>query len=230
MPLSRISPLAAAISALALATPALAADYNPPIYIEKAPEWVPVEIGSGWYLRGDVSYNVGNPVYDFEGVENRRFGGSIGVGHHFTENLRGDLNIGYVGSDRISVAGELDDEPFAFDASHTVWSGLANAYLDLGTIVGITPYIGAGAGVTYSRHEVSVEAFGESAELADRQYSFAYALNAGVSYAMTDNVSVDVGYQYLNTPRMEYLNTDTGEIERGTDYHQVRLGLRYNLW
>ncbi len=48
------------VLALAAATllpaAALAADYDPPIYVDEAPEYVPVEVGSGWYLRGDVGY------------------------------------------------------------------------------------------------------------------------------------------------------------------------------
>ena len=37
--------------------PALAADYDPPIVIDQPVEEVPVEVGSGWYLRGDIGYN-----------------------------------------------------------------------------------------------------------------------------------------------------------------------------
>ena len=40
-------------AALFAATPALAADYDPPPLLEPAPEYQPVEIGNGWYLRGD---------------------------------------------------------------------------------------------------------------------------------------------------------------------------------
>src|SRR5690554_3813702 len=82
--------LIASCAAVALVpASALSADYDPPIFVEEAPEWVPVEIGSGWYLRGDVSYNVGRPTYNFtlfgEDVEHRRFGGSIGVGYHLSD-------------------------------------------------------------------------------------------------------------------------------------------------
>jgi len=49
---------APALAALVLAplTPAQAADYDPPVYVDQAPDYQPVEVGSGWYLRGDVSY------------------------------------------------------------------------------------------------------------------------------------------------------------------------------
>src|SRR5262245_5029099 len=50
--LLRIALSLAALAPLA----AHAADYEPPIIVDEAPEYVPVEVGSGWYLRGDVSY------------------------------------------------------------------------------------------------------------------------------------------------------------------------------
>jgi opacity protein-like surface antigen len=77
--------LTAAALALATAWPALAADYDPPILLEDAPSYVPVEVGSSWYLRGDVSYNANSPVYDVDGAANLRFGGGLGVGYQFKD-------------------------------------------------------------------------------------------------------------------------------------------------
>lgn len=231
--MSQTARLLASAAALAFfASTAMAADYDPPIYIEEVPEMVPVEIGSGWYLRGDVSYNFEDPLYDFEpfGIDtkHRRFGAGGGVGYHFSDNFRADVNIAYLGGDSVS----FDDGIDAFDASHNVWSGLVNGYFDIATIMGLTPYVGAGAGVTYSRHEIDVDApsFGVAGSFADRQYNFAYALMAGASYKISDNASVDLGYQFLHTPNMEYLNTDTGTIDEGVKQHLFKVGLRYDLW
>ena len=44
-------------AAAALPLPAFAADYDPPIVVDQPVEEVPVEVGSGWYLRGDIGYN-----------------------------------------------------------------------------------------------------------------------------------------------------------------------------
>lgn len=218
--------------AVLIAAPALAADYDPPIYIEQAPEYVPVEIGSGWYLRGDISYNAGKPVYDvsFPGVSHRRFGAGAGVGYHFSDNFRGDVTIGYLGGDRFSYA----DTFFDIEASYTAWNGLVSGYYDIATVVGITPYVGAGIGLTYSRHNVDAS-FSDgtdtyTASLADRSYDFAYALMAGAAYKVSDNVSVDLGYQFLHTPDAKYVDVHTPAIREGTKHHLVKLGLRYDLW
>ena len=47
-----VLPMALATSAI----PALAADYDPPIVIDAVDDYVPVEVGNGWYLRGDLGY------------------------------------------------------------------------------------------------------------------------------------------------------------------------------
>ena len=223
----RVSAACAALAAIPAAQ-ALAADYDPPIYIEEAPEYVPVEIGSGWYLRGDVSYSAGDPVYDFRGVTHRRFGGGVGVGYHLTDNFRADVTLGYLGGDRFSY----DDGVNTLDASYTAWSGLVSGYYDIATVVGITPYVGAGVGLTYTRHELDVDFPAVPAQFsaADRSYDFAYALMAGASYKVSDNVSVDLGYQFLHTPDAKYLDTNAPAIREGTKHHLVKLGVRYDLW
>lgn len=219
-------------AALLWAVPALAADYDPPILIEEAPEYVPVEIGSGWYLRGDISYNFGDGITDFElfdeQTEHRRFGVGVGVGYHFNDFLRGDVTVSYLGGDRYSY----NDGTDRVRASHSFWSGLVNGYADLGTIVGITPYIGGGIGIAYSSQEFEFDSptLGRHDDFSESQYSFAYALNAGASYRVTDNVSVDLGYQFFHAPEARYLDFDAGEMETGAQLHQVKLGLRYDLW
>ena len=48
--------IALSLAAFGPLAAAHAADYDPPIVIDDAAEYVPVEVGSGWYLRGDVGY------------------------------------------------------------------------------------------------------------------------------------------------------------------------------
>ncbi|RUU78145.1 porin family protein, partial [Mesorhizobium sp. M7A.T.Ca.TU.009.01.3.1] len=65
------------------------------------------------------------------------------------------------------------------------------------------------------------------------QYSLAYTLNAGLAYQVSKNVSVDLGYQYFSAPDAEYVaaeSLDSYPILKGISNHQVKLGLRYDLW
>jgi opacity protein-like surface antigen len=134
-----------ALVALALAplTPAFAADYDPPIYVDQAPDYVPVEVGSGWYLRGDVAYSINKsyknsslsvddslfdnnlvglgwagPLDEFSSSENQNpVSGSVGFGYHFNDYLRADINVGLLSNNKSSGAGNLFAgylDPFSF--------------------------------------------------------------------------------------------------------------------
>ncbi|WP_269931423.1 outer membrane protein [Aminobacter sp. HY435] len=211
-----------------------AADYDPPIVIEEAPEYVPVEVGSGWYLRGDVGYNINKSPYNFTllGVETRNTSitGSIGAGYHFTDYFRGELNLGFLSNDRYDAT--FGTETLSLE--NNVWNGMANAYVDLGTIAGFTPYVGAGIGLIYSSHTVKDTDPAAVPPLDfyahDTQYKMAYSVGAGVAYQVAQNTSIDVGYQYLTSPDLEYVDVNTLTVKKGVDYHQVKVGLRYDLW
>ncbi|MBL8583863.1 MAG: porin family protein, partial [Rhizobiaceae bacterium] len=131
-------------------------------------------------------------------------------------------------------------DPFGVSSSTTLdsdlWSGMINGYIDLGTYVGFTPYVGAGAGLVYARNRTSGEIVypdgsGVFDQSTDNQFSFAYSLNAGASYAVNQNASIDVGYQYFSAPDAQYLSADNPKVVgEGVNLHQVKVGLRYDLW
>lgn len=238
-----------ALAALALAplTPVHAADYDPPIAVDQAPDYVPVEVGSGWYLRGDVSYLVQKSFKNddssftpasFDDKEDRIFA-SIGFGYHFNDYLRADLNLGYLPGNNISASYDDGTTTTSANLKNYAFSGILNGYVDLGTYVGITPYVGAGVGLVQSKRTLS----GVSTDSANpandyvfqdskTQYSLAYTLNAGLAYQVSKNVSVDLGYQYFSAPEAEYATAEypTFPTRKGISNHQVKLGLRYDLW
>lgn len=288
---SRIA-LALAAAFLLPLTPAGAADYDPPIYVDQAPDYQPVEVGSGWYLRGDVGYAFSHKFDDTSnnpGFSSSQtlFDGSIGMGYHFNDYFRADLNFGILPSNKFgdsvdttcagstttttvdnvsgSITSQITTRPTtqpckgSSNASNNAYSLMANGYVDLGTYVGITPYIGAGAGVVYSKRSSTVGAkncvpsnssvvsngntittqfncddpAGYDGQASSKaSYDFAYALAAGLSYQVTKNLSVDLGYQYFAVPGAEYVAYDNGafDVHKGVNYQTVKLGLRYDLW
>jgi opacity protein-like surface antigen len=209
--------------------PARAADYEPPIILE-APE-VPVEVGSGWYLRGDIAYSFDRTEADFPGrdVDRVDFGGGGGVGYHFTDYFRGDLTLAFLSRDSFT----FDDGVDFAELETQSWSGMANAYLDLGTYFGFTPYVGAGLGILYTHDTFEAQTAGLGlVDLENTQSKFAYSLSAGVSYEVARNWSIDLGYLYTSSPDTELVDvTPAGlVIEDGLDFNQFRVGLRYDLW
>ena len=287
---SRIALALAAIMLMPV-TQASSADYDPPIYVDQAPDYVPVEVGSGWYLRGDIGYAFSHP-FDHEETpagftsKSSLFDGSVGMGYHFNDYLRAELNFGILPTNRFGdnfittcdgsitttvtnvATGTLVSQTNAPAsapcngsniANNKAYSLMANGYIDLGTYVGLTPYIGGGLGVVYSKYNRAIgqrdcaettttntaggfqtvdqfncdDPAGYAGAVASKgSYDLAYALAAGVSYQVTKNVSVDLGYEYFAIPDAEYVAYDGGafNIHKGVDYQSVKVGLRYDLW
>jgi len=224
---------------------ARAADYDPPIVIDDADEYVPVEVGSGWYLRGDIGYKINKPYRDVnmgadpfivQESNTMPVTGSVGFGYRFTDYFRMEANIGLMMTDsskRVDTSAGIAS-PIVETTSNEMWTGMVNAYADLGTFVGFTPYIGGGVGLAASTRKYHLTDTGVSI-LRDSasQYTFAYSLGAGVNYALTNDLSVDLGYEYFSAPNAEYitlLGPSSYRVNNGIDYHQIKLGLRYALW
>ncbi|WP_188907196.1 outer membrane protein [Aureimonas endophytica] len=243
----------------------------------ESPSYVPVEIGSSWYLRGDVAYDFErdidtkftNSYQDGFGATIGRDGSlggasldanaaySAGFGYQVTDFLRGDLTAHYWQTD-LSLSGSgLSDSacPTALAAGYAcsggdsevkTWEVMANAYLDLGTFVGVTPYVGAGVGAARVKYDLSLPAtcltgtscgagFDVAMKNGEDDWRFAFALMGGASYDLTPNLKLDVGYRYVNI--------DSGEIGKvtagggtatlkddGFDRHTIQAGLRYSLF
>ena len=279
------------VLALAPAFPVLAADYDPPIYVETADDYVPVEVGSGWYLRGDVGYALNKPFRHTSTLpgfteDTVLASGSVGMGYQFNSFIRGEINAGILPTDRFGqdfittcsgtetttvrdnlsgiILSQLDSASSrscegSDEARNKAYNLSANVYADLGTFVGFTPYVGAGAGITYNKYALvlgdlncqpdSVTTVGggtttttsfactdtasyDGAVASEGRYDFSYSLAAGVSYQATKNVSLDLGYEYFSIPTARYLTYNAGvySVNEGLDYHQVKLGVRYALW
>lgn len=227
------SSLLAAVAVLAFAsTPVFAADTEAPSLFEDIPEVVPVAVEKGFYLRGDVGYGFARTKYDFslfgQGVSQDRIVGGFGAGYRFTEHFRVDVSANYLGRDRFSYNDGLNSA----SASHTVWSGLVTGYYDIATIMEITPYVGVGVGFTHSQHKLDINAPAVplAANWSESRYDFAYALTAGASYKVSDKISVDFGYQFTHAPSMQYLDASLSASQKGFQHHQVKVGLRFDLW
>ncbi|HXY59935.1 MAG TPA: outer membrane beta-barrel protein, partial [Methylocystis sp.] len=184
---SAIAAIAAALcgrAAVAAGMPFLSAP-------EPAPATPPVEIGSGWYLRGDVGYeSMTAPIIttDLTTLASRinNASGGIGVGFQFNQWFRADLTLDrsvnrqqgsgasmycpygtLVNVPNVDINGTLQTvEAYLYNPAETCTplvnahinrtSLIANGYFDLGNWWGVTPYVGAGIGVSYLQTSASV--------------------------------------------------------------------------
>jgi opacity protein-like surface antigen len=220
---------------LPLGSGALAADLPLP---PPEPEPVVVEtFASGWYLRGDIGAGFGgtsgtaatNPLVNpTTGSLGSNAVVGVGVGIK-TKWLRTDVTVDYLSP--VTYRGTITS-PNDVSGRIQATAALFNGYIDLGTWYGLTPYIGAGVGVAFttlgdfSRSAVPISAGSSSTS----QTNLAYAAMAGVAFAATPNLQVDVGYRYLNIGDVNGPNDASGQMTvRNVASHEIRAGVRWGF-
>jgi opacity protein-like surface antigen len=246
----------AGILALAASATARAADLPaglPPM----PPAPAPIEVGGGWYLRGDIGMTnqdadklgVGDASdADFRTVHldfdsSPLFG--VGVGYQFNNWIRADVTGEYRGKSSLhALEHSIVDIGFVnqFTGTKSEWVGLANLYFDLGTWYGITPFIGAGVGFAHNTidnfTDVAISTAGLAFAGSESKTNFAWALHAGLSFNVTDHLSLELAYRYLNMG-----DGETGILVRrdfsgcncinmkfeDIDSHDLKVGLRWML-
>ncbi|MGU3400351.1 outer membrane protein [Brucellaceae bacterium D45D] len=183
---------------------------------------------SGWYLRGDLGYNFASKggIEALDAANNRvarsfdlenGVAPSIGVGYQFNDYLRADLTAGYTRQD-------VDD----FPARLRSWDVMANAYVDIGNLAGVTPYLGAGLGVANVRYSLD-SGYGDVK--SDDDYRFAWALMAGFAVDLTENVKLDLGYRYGVINGGDVASGGGVTLsDKDIKSHQLRAGIRVSAW
>lgn len=269
--LARALPLAAAVATL-LPAAAFAADFLPPPPMMPPPP--PVEVGGGWYLRGDVgvglmelrktvAVDVSTPPspYYYDKVQDH-IGDQVfvgaGVGYQFNPWLRGDLTGEYrTYSDWKFIAEDKSNGATGYynyaSGKFASVVGLANLYVDLGTWYGVTPFVGAGVGVAHHMFSSVTDqglglATGGAAGVAGGfgygpahdKTNLAWALHAGLGYAVTPNLKLELGYRYLNMgdaktgvvsclPSCAPANFKTVYKVTDIESHDFKIGMRWML-
>jgi opacity protein-like surface antigen len=240
------------------------------------PQYVPpVEEFGGWYLRGDIGFSNqridGLDFHSHAGLLslNQQTGfdtGGIvglGVGYQFNNWLRADITGQYRGRANFKgtdvftfpVGGVVGSGIDNYNASKSELLFLANAYVDLGTWWGVTPFIGAGVGtsrVTISNFTDNgqVDTFfdpnlgpisgsfpGSATATEGSKWNFAWAVHTGLAYKVSPNFTIELGYSFVDLG-----NGTTGNVAafnaatlgnkftfRDITSHDVKLGVRWEL-
>lgn len=235
-------------------------------------ETQPVEFGTGWYLRGDLAYAndsvpplAPNLTQFLSSSRQANFNADLGFGYKFNNWFRGDVIVDYwnpisasgqgVGKTCITQVTTIDNFPTVtatdrctpqYHSNIRRWDFLANAYADLGTWYGFTPYIGGGVGVSMTRissatnwymsnglpYQVTTDGFYYNWDSSSgfMRYQFAWALMAGFAYPIMDHLLLDVGYRYINLGTLPGIADPSGQVVNKTmDAHELRVGFRYQI-
>jgi opacity protein-like surface antigen len=255
----------------ALAEPAAGADFGQPFpgFAAPAPRADMVEFASNWYVRGDLAY--AQETFPTISPVLNTYSADVGGGYKVNNWFRTDLILDY--RSQIHAVGSAATPCFINVTNPTLanpnpqsetctghsdteihrWDLLANGYLDLGTWDGFTPYLGAGAGVSFGRTNQSVNftfngfpcqascgfiprgsniiTFADfDSSQSNMTYRFAWALMAGVAIAMTDHTQLDVGYRFLDLGSITGLSSATGtSVTQRVRANELRAGLRYMI-
>jgi opacity protein-like surface antigen len=246
--------LAGFLAVAASTMTAQAADLLPP---PPAPE--PFEMAApfagGWYLRGDIGFSnqdverldspglVGGTPRQ-KGFDSAPFGG-VGVGYKFNDWIRADITGEYRGRANLHASDSYVGGPGFFpgvneySGSKSEWVGLANVYFDLGTWNGFTPFVGGGVGFAHNTihnfRDTNVPVLGVAFAPDHSETNFAWAVHAGVSYAITPNASVEFAYRYINLgdARTGVITTYDATASfppirfRNIDSHDFKVGFRW---
>jgi opacity protein-like surface antigen len=189
-----------------------------------------------WYVRGDVGYFWGRvdaarsaPGFPDPAVNDLGKGitGGIGVGYKGSW-VRTDVTLDYTG---MTYKGTIA-APADTTAKVGAITALFNGYLDLGTWYGLTPYVGAGAGVSRlaTTDYTSTLAPPFTPGLSNTQWRFAWALMGGFAYTVTPNLAVDLGYRYMDFGDVDTASDAAGAMTlKNLAAHEVRVGVRWSF-
>lgn len=248
--------LASALVASPLAA-AKAADLGPPPEPMAVPAPAPATAccAGGLYLKGFVGVtNQEADGFTDEIIANNNFNilshgfdssplAGVGIGYQYSRKFRFDLTGEYRGKSDFRGLDHAVD--FGYNNQHTgtksEWLMLANGYWDIATFKGFTPYVGAGAGLAAVTLEdfwdVNVNNNGLHYASDNTEWNFAWALHAGMAYDVSDNLTLDMAYRYVNLgdgKTGSYSSyDDPGDVSgpltiEDIDSHDIMVGLRWN--
>lgn len=168
-------------------------------------------------IKMDDTFNVDDKVWGGSfaaGVSTKVNGGAVRSELEYNKNVDAEKThrVGYLNEDDDVVYGNAK---FKVKSQ----SVMLNAYYDIDTESKLTPYVGAGIGYAKLKGTLTID--GESMGSMDDN-NFAWQIGAGVGYALNDNVSVDVGYRYV-----DYGDFTEGEVKLDTSSHELYVGARY---
>ncbi len=185
----------------------------------------------------------------------------LGIGYRHSDHLRFDLTGEYRGKSAFSALDRYDedttDSNFGSDCTYSPtgdcatnhytgkkqeWLFLVNGYYDFSPIHGITPYLGAGVGVSYNTIydfvDTNVITGGGGYAATGSKWSLAWALHAGAAWQINPNLSLDVGYSFVSlgdaqTGTFTNFDSTCGSCTpmqfQGIYSHDVKVGLRYEF-
>ena len=129
-------------------------------------------------------------------------------------NVRAEIEYGYNGKVKVS-----DEDSKSETKSQAL---MLNGYYDFNTGTAFTPYVGAGLGYARLKNTLS----NDEASYSKSKGNFAWQVGAGVSYAVNNNVDIDLAYRFMDYGKVDHKDNRGKAKMRGNEFS---LGVRYNF-
>ncbi|MDX1589611.1 MAG: outer membrane beta-barrel protein [Oleiphilaceae bacterium] len=169
----------------------------------------------------DMSYNTNTGRVDTRYDSGRSFSVMAGAASFYENGFRArvELEAGRQ-SGEVSGSGRSGDTRAAF--------GLINVYGDRQIGDGVDFVFGGGVGlgdVEFDDHRSGLLA----PRLDDRDRSVGYQANAGLAFALSERVSLELGYRFQSWENLEVTTRDGRPNELSVSSHNLLLGLRLGI-
>jgi len=228
---------------------ALAADVIPtePVPVETESEqfgsaYIAARILGAWSDDTEFGLDTAATVpTDIEnGYEDFGVSGALAVGYSFGNGFRLEVEGSYteqdVDSHTVTALGATFSGGNAFGTT-SVTQGLVNAYYDF-DLGAFKPYVTGGIGfahVDFDNHGIFLAAptaglpAGDVVAMNDDDTGFAFQVGIGTSYALTENVDLELGYRYTGITSVDLQAVDGTSTDVDLSYHSVLAGVRYSF-
>ncbi len=264
-----VFPAILAGAVLLLAPAAALAQMGGPVYFTPKILYSHQMIGDFQARESFPGFTIGSGQYSGSSQSDDAYGGGLAVGYDFgaTGALPVRAELEYLLRSRSSTQyptkTTANVDPFnymdtSYEAYATAQTVFANLYYDFRNDTAFTPYIGAGLGGAYVKGELNTRHTGQALIPGEFNYqpnsakyggshntwNFAWNLNAGAAYHLTDNVALDLSYRYSDLGTVEYgtygyearnaagdkVGGYSGKAEADLATHEVILGLRISAF
>jgi OOP family OmpA-OmpF porin len=218
-------------------------------------------LSSGFYLRGDfggafgadTTFSDTNPTSPICSLcktsQPSSIGNSfmlgVGAGYRFTPAFRTDITLDYI--TRLKISGHNSSvTSLTNSAKVSSLVGMFNGYLDINGLMPnnmlgpFQPYLTGGVGVASNDLGNTAYGFpglgsGVVSQSGSTHTDFAWGAGAGIGYALTQNLTLDLGYKYMDLGQMRSGSTGTvlgtafatTPIKANLQVHTVMIGFRF---
>lgn len=190
-----------------------------------------VAYAENWYIAGkagvsfmeldDIEDNTGGTTEEADDTV-ALVGLAAGYNWEGKAPIRTELELAY----RSQLEEEFGNGAFKAEWDVRIVTLMVNGYYDFDTGTAFTPYVGLGLGSAYidSSYENNLGVEADKSVL-----TYAVSGGAGCGYALTDHVTLDLGYRYLKTGDAELDDDNGNEASGSPSAHEITLGLRYDF-